>query len=190
MTFSPETKRKIKQFAKNEARHYLDEAQLTYAEKLRRDVGRLKSEFTSSVDKFKLRSEAHLEAQNDMALYMNDYMRDLVAEGLSEQEAFERARAELKFRSESPRATDLQARLQRYYETRDPAVYEIIGLFYGGFFILGSSIGGLAGYLTSGGRTMLLSGGWIDTLIGTVIGAAFGIALGLISNAIFVSRSK
>lgn len=84
MTFSPEIKRKIKQFAQDEAQHYLDEARLTYAEKLRRDVGRLKNEFKSSVDKFKLRSEAHLDAQNDMALYMNDYMQDLVAEGLSE----------------------------------------------------------------------------------------------------------
>lgn len=38
-----------------------------------------------------------IEAQNDMILYMSDYMKDLMEEGLSEQVAFEHAKIVLMF---------------------------------------------------------------------------------------------
>lgn len=40
-------------------------------------------------------------------LYMSDYMKDLMEKGLSEQEAFERAKEELAYRSESAKSADL-----------------------------------------------------------------------------------
>ena len=81
---------------------------MTYMEKLRQEIGRGKKKVRSALGKLKSRSEASLEAENDMVLYMSDYMNDLIAEGLSEQEAFERAKDELKFRSETEKSADLR----------------------------------------------------------------------------------
>ncbi len=170
MSFSPEIKEKINKFAKEQSPHYLEEAE-------RRKTGQN-------------RSETSLEAQNDMIVYMSDYMNDLIAKGLSEQEAFERAKEELKFSSENEKAADLQQRFTEYYENFDVADYDAIGLFYAGFAVFGLSIGGLIGFLGSGGREMFLSGGWIDTLIGVIIGAVIGSGFGLISNAIIVLKNK
>jgi hypothetical protein len=49
-----------------------------------------------------------IEAQNDMILYMSDYMKDLMEEGLSEKEAFEHAKKMLMFRSATTDSTDLK----------------------------------------------------------------------------------
>lgn len=190
MSFSQEMKNKIVQFAKEQSRHYLEEAEMTYLEKLRRKTGQAKSKITKKLAKFKNRSETSLEAQNDMILYMSDYMNDLIAEGISEQEAFQRAKEELAFRSETAKSADLQERFAEYYETRNPADYEAIGLFYAGFMFFGLSIGSLIGFLGSGGRDMFLSGGWIDTLIGAAVGFIIGMGLGLISNAIIVLKKS
>lgn len=190
MSFSYEIKQKINQFAKEQSQNYLEEAEMTYMEKLRQKTGQTKSRIIKKLSKFKSHSDTSLEAQNDMILYMSDYMNDLIAEGLSEQEAFERAKEELKFRSETPKSADLQDRFAVYYENRDPADYEAVGLFYAGFIFFGTSIGALVGFLGSGGREMFPSGGWIDTLIGTIAGIIIGMGLGLISNAIIVLKNK
>ncbi|MCX7746204.1 MAG: hypothetical protein N2645_04835 [Clostridia bacterium] len=190
MSFSHEIKRKINQFAKEQSQHYLDEAEMTYMEKLRRKTGQTKNKIMAKLAKFKNRSETSLEAQNDMILYMSDYMNDLIAEGFSEQEAFERAKKELMFRSETAKAADLQKRFVEYYVNRDPADYEAIGLFYAGFMFFGLSIGALVGFLGSGGRAAFLSGGWIDTLIGVTVGVIIGLGLGLISNAMIALKKK
>lgn len=170
MNFSSETKEKIIKFSKEQSQYYLEEAE-------RRKIGQN-------------RSETSLEAQNDMIVYMSDYMNDLIANGISEHEAFERAKEELKFSSENAKSSDLQQRFIEYYENFDVADYDAIGLFYGGFAVFGLSIGGLIGFLSSGGREMFLSGGWIDTLIGLIVGAVIGSGFGLISNAIIVLKNK
>lgn len=190
MSFSNEIKEKMFQFAKEQSQNYLDEAEMTYMEKLRRKTGQTKSKIIAKLAKLKSRSETSLEAQNDMILYMSDYMNDLIAEGFSEQEALERAKEELKFRSETTKSADLQERFAEYYENRDPADYEAVGLFYAGFMFFGLSIGALTGFLGSGGREMFLSGGWIDTLIGVAVGVIIGMGLGLISNAAIVLKKK
>lgn len=190
MSFSREVKEKMNQFAQEQSQHYLDEAEMTYMEKLRRKTGQAKNKLLKKLAKFKNRSETSLEAQNDMIIYMSDYMNDLIAGGLSEREALERAKADLAFRSETARSSDLQERFERYFENRDPADYEAIGLFYAGFLFLGSAIGALVGFLGSGGRGNFLAGGWIDTLTGVVVGAVIGIGMGLISNAIITLKKK
>ncbi|MFD0868668.1 Uncharacterised protein [Chlamydia abortus] len=190
MSFSREVQEKMNQFAQEQSQHYLDEAEMTYMEKLRRKTGQAKNKLLKKLAKFKNRSETSLEAQNDMIIYMSDYMNDLIAGGLSEREALERAKADLAFRSETARSSDLQERFERYFENRDPADYEAIGLFYAGFLFLGSAIGALVGFLGSGGRGNFLAGGWIDTLTGVVVGAVIGIGMGLISNAIITLKKK
>lgn len=188
--FSHEMKEKIKQFAKEQAPYYLEEAEMTYMEKLRRKTGEAKSKMMAKLAKFKSRSETAMEAQNDMILYMSDYMKDLMEQGVSEQEAFERAKEELKFRSETTKSADLQERIFAYYNNFDPADYEAIGLFYGAFVFLGLSIGALVGFIGSGGWGMFLSGGWIRTLIGAVVGVLIGVGMGLLSHAVIVLKRK
>jgi len=55
---------------------------------------------------------------------------------------------------------------------------------------LGVAIGALFGFISSGGKGMFCSGGWIDTLIGVIVGGIIGTGFGLISNAIIVLRKK
>src|SRR5690606_27396664 len=110
MSFSRETVEKINKFAKEQSQHYLEEAEMTYMEKLRRKSDQTKGKIMAKLAKFKSHSDTALEAQNDMILYMSDYMKDLIAEGLSEQEAFEHAKKELQFRSETEKSADLQER--------------------------------------------------------------------------------
>jgi hypothetical protein len=190
MSFSHETQQKINQFAKEQAQHYLEEAEMTYLEKLRWKTGQTKRKIGRKLARFKGSSEQRREAQNDMILYMSDYMNDLMSRGLSEQEALEKAKEELSAPGDSDRHADLHERFRQYYENQDPAVYEAAGLLYGGFLFIGIVVGALIGYVTSGGRPEFLNGGWIDTLIGTGSGALLGIALGLISNAIVVAIKR
>ena len=190
MNFSDEIMEKMKQFAEEQSRYYLEEAEMTYLEKLRHKTGQMKSKFMKKMAKLKSRSDISIEAQNDMILYMSDYMKDLIENGLSEQEAFERAKEELRFRSETAMSDDLQKRFTEYYENCNPADYEVIGLFYAGFLFFGLSIGALIGFAGSSGREMFLGGGWLDTLIGAVIGAMIGIGFGLITNAIVLLKIR
>ncbi|WEK53549.1 MAG: hypothetical protein P0Y55_13285 [Candidatus Cohnella colombiensis] len=190
MSLSHEIKEKLNRFAKEQSQHYMDEAEMTYMEQLRRKTGQSKDKIIAKLAKFKSRSETALDAQNDMILYMSDYMNDLIAKGSTEQQAFERAKEELKFRSETAKSADLQERFAAYYENRDPAVNEAIGLFYAGFMFVGVSVGALVGFLGSGGREMFVSGGWIDTLIGATIGFVIGMGSGLISNAMIALKKR
>ncbi len=183
-------KEKIKQFAKEQSQYYLEEAEMTYLEKLQHQIGQTKRKVTNKLSKLKTRSNVSIDVQNDLILYMSDYMNDLMENGVSEQEAFERAKEELKFQSETTRSSDLKDKFVEYYENFNPADHEAIGLFYAGFMFFGISVGGLIGFIASGGRDLFLSGGWIDTLIGTAVGGIIGIGLGLISNAIIVLKKK
>lgn len=190
MSFSNETKQKISQFAKEQAQHYLKEAEMTYLEKLRAKTNQTKHKIGRKLARFKGSSDQALEARNDMIVYMSDYMNDLISKGLSEQEAFEKAKEELSASGDSDFHADFQEHIQQYYENRDPADYEAIGLFYGGFLFLGVAIGSLVGFLTSGGVPAFLQDGWIYTLVGTGVGAIIGIGLGEISHAIIVGMKR
>ncbi|HHY39810.1 MAG TPA: hypothetical protein GX502_01010 [Syntrophaceticus sp.] len=190
MNLSDEIMEEIKRFAKEQSQYYLEEAEMTYLEKLRLKTGQIKNSFTAKLAKLKSRSDLSIEAQSDMILYICDYMKDLMEQGLSEQEAFERAKEEFRFRSNTAKSADLQERFAEYYKNRNPADYEAIGLFYAGFLFFGLAIGTLIGFLDSGGRDMFLYGGWIDTLIGLVFGGVIGLGSGLISHAIIVLKNK
>lgn len=87
-------------------------------------------------------------------------------------------------------SNETKQKISQYYENRDPADYEAIGLFYGGFLFLGVAIGSLGGFLTSGGVPAFLQDGWIYTLVGTGVGAIIGIGLGEISHAIIVGMKR
>ena len=190
MNFSNETQEKIKHFAKEQSRNYLEEAEMTYMEKLRRKSDQAKDKVGVKLSRFKGRSDKGLEAQNDLELYMSDYIDDLISQGLTEQEAFEKASETLKFNSGSEQAAHFNERLWDYIENRDPAEQEAIGAFYGGFILIAMVAGGLIGFLSSGGRESFLAGGWIDMVIGVGVGLLAGVGLGLISHGIIIMREK
>jgi len=190
MSISRETMEKIKQFAKGQARRYLDAAEMTYMEKLRKKTGQTKQKISKAMARFKNNSDQAIEAQNDMILYMSDYMNDLIAKGMSEQQAFEKAKEELSAGGKSDFNASLHERIEQYYETLDPSEYEAVGLLYGGFAIIGVAAGALAGYIISGGRQEFLLGGWIDVLIGTCVGAVIGTGLSLICHAVVSIKRK
>lgn len=187
MSFSQETQQKINQFAKEQSQHYLEEAEMTYLEKLRQKTGQTKRKIGKKLARFRGSSEQGREAQNDMILYMSDYMNDLISRGLSEQEAFAKAQEELSSPGVSDLHTDFHERFREYYENRNPADYEAVGLLYGGFLFLGLAIGALIGFLTSGGVSAFWQEGWIYTLIGTGVGIFIGLGLGQISHALVVT---
>jgi hypothetical protein len=62
VNFNQETRKKIEQFAKEQSQYYLQEAEMTYMEKLRQEIGRGKKKVRSALGKLKSRSEASLEA--------------------------------------------------------------------------------------------------------------------------------
>lgn len=190
MSFSRETQGKIKRFAKEQSQYYLEDAEMTYMEKLRRKGGQTKDKIGRKLSRFKGRSDTGLEAQNDMVLYMSDYMNDLMSQGLTEQEAFEKASEAMKQGSGSEQSADLNERLRQYIENRDPAEQEAIGVFYAGFMFIGMAAGGVIGYLSGGGRMAFLSGGWIDAVIGVGVGLFIGLGLGLISNGVIAMTKR
>lgn len=190
MSFSHETRQRINQFAREQAQRYLQEAEMTYMEKLRKKTGQAKEKLEKKLARFKGSSEQGREAQNDLIVYMSDYMNDLMSQGLSEQEAFEKAKEELTSHGDSDIHVELHERLRQYYENLNPADYEAVGLFYGGFMFLGIAVGTLTGFITSGGVPAFLEDGWIYTLVGTGAGIVTGLGLGLISNALVVARNR
>jgi len=66
--------------------------------------------------------------------------------------------------------------------------YEPMGLFYGGFVMIGMAVGAFVGFMIGGGQEEFLKGGWIDSIIGVVTGLFIGVGLGLICHGIFLSK--
>jgi hypothetical protein len=65
---------------------------------------------------------------------------------------------------------------------------EPVGLYYGGFVMIGMAVGAFAGFMIGGGQEEFLAGGWIDSVIGVVTGLFIGVGLGLICHARLLSR--
>ncbi|MDR2693377.1 MAG: hypothetical protein LBB74_04085 [Chitinispirillales bacterium] len=65
---------------------------------------------------------------------------------------------------------------------------EPVGLFYGGFVMIGMAVGAFVGFMIGGGQEEFLAGGWIDSVIGVVTGLFIGVGLGLISHGVFLSK--
>ena len=190
MSLSNETNQKINKFAEEQAQNYLENSEMTYMEKLRKKGSQTKSKIGAKLAKFKAHSEKGNEVKDDMALYMSDYISDLISRGMSEQEAFEKAKSEMIEISKSEQNGDLRDRFAEYYKNKTPAAYEAEGLLFGGFTTIGLVIGGLTGYIAGGGRVEFLNGGWIDMLIGIGCGIVLGAGIAMIANAVIISIKR
>ena len=118
MNFSEETQKKIDRFAKEQSKYYLEVAEMTYMEKLRSKVNQTKLKVIKKLSKFKNDSDYSIEAQNDMIIYMSDYMNDLISKGMAEQEAFEKAKEDLTVSSDSDYNEKLMEQIQQHYANR------------------------------------------------------------------------
>lgn len=193
MSISDKTKEEIGAFAKEQSLHYLNMAEMSYMERLKTKAGQTKKKAMRKLARFKGSSDKAIEATNDLELYMSDYIGDLISQGTSEEEALQKAKEELKASAPSE-SSDYQAdftrRMMEYYENRDPAADEAIGLLYGGMVLLGIVLGSLIGFITGGGRADFLSGGWIDTIIGLVAGVLLGTCCGMIAHAVITAVTR
>ena len=192
MSLTNETKNKINKFAQEQTQNYLETSEMTYIEQLRKKSSRTKDRIGAKIAKFKARSEKSEEVRDDMILYMSDYINDLISQGMSEQEAFDKAKSEMAevSKAEAGRHMDLNDRIEEYYKKKSPEAYETEGLMFGGFSTVGVVLGGLIGYITGGGRVEFLSGGWIDMLIGIGCGAVLGTGIAMIINAVITRISS
>ena len=190
MSFSSDIKKQIDDFAREQSQHYLDDAEMTYMEKLHLKTDTAKRKAVAKIARLKSRSDQAVEAQNDLMLYMSDYMEDLISKGMSEREAFETAKEELTLSSESDSSAELRDRYRRYYDGFDIYRNEEVGLFYAGFSSLGLFLGALLGFLLSGGRQEFIGGGWIDTIIGAGAGMLLGSACAQISHAFTLKKTR
>ncbi|MCL2632639.1 MAG: hypothetical protein FWD45_06110, partial [Coriobacteriia bacterium] len=114
------TEQQITEFAREQSRYYLDRAQMTYWEKLQDKADRTRNKASLKLNRFKLRSAQSEESQADLTAYMIDFVADLVSQGASEEEAFDRARKELAHDSGSALADDLyELYSQQYFDPAD-----------------------------------------------------------------------
>ena len=192
MSISNETKHKINKFADEQTQNYLERTEMTYMEQLRKKSNQTKNQIGAKLAKFKTRSKKGEEVRDDMALYMSDYINDLISHGMSEEEAFAKASAEMAAagKSESEQNGDLGDKIKAYYENKSPAEYDSEGLLYGGFSTIGLVIGGFMGYLMSGGHVEFLNGGWIDMLVGMGVGSVLGVGIAMIVTGIIGVTKK
>ncbi|MEQ7050943.1 hypothetical protein ABN764_09815 [Paenibacillaceae sp. P-4] len=180
MTMSKDTEHKMKQFIKqNTQLNMAGSDELTYFEKLVQKANATLGEAKKQAAKFKWTSQKNREAQEDLMGYMSDYIQDLVAEeGISEADAFERAKAAFSVENPDNPLLHSEAKWLHYGE---PAVAEAIGLYYGAFMFIGLALGALVGVILQ--MVVLKEGIGLLFFIVTGIGLMLGLALGMMKNA-------
>lgn len=189
MSVSNETQEKIKAFAKEQAGKYLSNAELSYFERRERKSGRTKRNIQNKMERFKFTSDQTAEAREDLAVFMNDYIADLMLQGHSEEDAFLWAERELAAESGSGQSEKLEQRFLEnydYYDYGDPSAYEAIGLYYAGFTILGLVIGTAAGIIL--GLYVFRPYFWIVFTVSALAGMFAGAACGMLKHASIVKK--
>ena len=186
MELSKETMENIQKFAKENASGYLSDAELSVFERLAKKGDRAKSKIIKNVSRLKVTSDQSKEAADDLSVYMEDYIEDLVSEGHTEEEAFELAKKTLSSKEGNDFHEDIQEKYKQYYLNRDLGEQEAIGLYYGGFLFLGLVLGAAVGAVL--GIAVFTGNFWsaMGTCIG--IGAAIGLALGMIKHASIATK--
>lgn len=188
MKFSKDTMDSIRKFASIEAVKHLNDSEISYIEQLNRKTNNFKNKFKNKLDKFKLSSKQSKEIQEDFIIYMSDYMTDLIDKGHSEEEALEIAKTNLASNSQSDESEYLKNKYTEYYLSRDPQMDEIIGLYYGGFTLIGLTLGIVIGIILS--FTYFKNYFWVTIGVSTILGIILGVGMGLLKNASLVNKYK
>lgn len=145
----------------------------------------LTSDKKNTHDKKKnVKSSNNAEFVEEIKMYLKDGLLDLMEEGYSEDEA-------IKITLDKFDETELNENFDDYLKSWEvfgmsekdiekyAKEYESVGLFYGGFTMLGAIIGACIGFFT---------GGFLDCVIGCIIGLMVGISLALFMHGSIVSK--
>ena len=194
-----ELQKRIEQFSREQSHYYLDRAQMTYWEKLQDKVERTRGKVSHKLDRFKLRSNQSMESQADLTTYMTDFVNDLMAQGLSADEAYAQAAQELAYNSGSNRADELSDRYyHEYFSTFEQMEWQDLipngssaigfGLYYSGGVLVGSVLGALIGLLI--GLNFFVELFWVAVIIGLLSGAIFGVGCAMLIHAHALRKPK
>jgi len=117
----------------------------------------------------------------EIRTYLTDGLRDLMAEGHTEEEAIKMTlekfdEAELAHGFEAFVSEFEGFGMEEWMKDWHRHGGEAVGLFYAGFLFLGVAAGGLFGYI--------FGHSWISTGIGLAVGVVTGLGLGLLSNGL------
>ncbi|MCL2826435.1 MAG: hypothetical protein FWD72_03415, partial [Eggerthellaceae bacterium] len=152
MTITDETKRQIEEFAQEQSRYYLDRTQMTYWEKAQAKADKTKRKAEAKAAKFKVHSTQAQEAQDDLSAYMSDFIEDLLIQGVSEEEAYQRACEELAHDAKTTMADDVYSHYaEKFYDQFNPFAFmgdsgsqdagafvgAASGLYYSGCILVG-----------------------------------------------------
>jgi len=203
MTISDETEKKIDAFAQEQSRYYLDRTQMTYWEKAQAKVDKTRRKAGAKAAKFKMRSDQAQEAQEDLQTYMNDFIEDLLEQGVSEEEAYERAAKELAHDSKTSMTDDLYEHYaEKFYDqfnafgdfggfgSEEGGVGSgaVIGLYYSGGVIVGAIVGALIGIILG---FLFFSGlFWVGAIVGFFAGAALGVGFAMLAQARAINKHR
>ncbi len=121
--------------------------------------------------------------EEEIRTYLADSIIDMMNEGMSEAEALEKTISQFDEAELMPEMEDFMKEFNDFgMEMNEEwyAKHEAIGVFYGAFVILGTTIGAMGGYF---GTDSIL-----NALVGGVFGLFIGVGLGLFSQGIIAVK--
>ena len=134
------------------------------------------------------RSTGDRDFTEEIRTYLADGVRDLMAEGHSEEEALRQTQEKFEEAELAPSFDDFLGAFDGFGLTQpsdrtreEVQFYESVGLFYAAFTVAGMVAGALIGFLL-GRRTAF------GTALGIGAGLGFGVAGGLLANAIMAAK--
>lgn len=163
--------------------------QQSYYEQLQQKLTETKTKAENKLHKVKIKlgmAKTMPDFAEEIRGYLKDGLLDLIAEGHTEEQAL--ALTLDKF-NQTEMDSDFDGLMRAYNQfgleeetmhQRQNVPYDAIGVFYGAYFILGITTGGLLGWL--------LGNGWADIIGGIAVGLGFGLGLGVLTMAILMLR--
>lgn len=122
--------------------------------------------------------------KEEIKTYLYDSILDLMEDGMTESDALSKTTKQFDMAELMPEMETFMKEFNDFGMELDEEWYAkhgAVGSFYGGFIILGITLGTLIGFLTTG--TIL------SCLIGAGFGLFIGVGLGLISQGIISTKS-
>nr|WP_247739078.1 permease prefix domain 1-containing protein [Bacillus sp. 165] len=137
---------------------------------MKQNVEQFKEDTKDFLFKLRLSSNKNNDFQEEIQSHITEHVKELVSQGMTEEEALEIVLSEFEGVDFSELNQTKGAGKNMQY---DEKIYEAIGVFYGGFLILGGAIG-------------FITGSWLGLILGTVI----GIGAGCVAHGLTVALKK
>jgi len=188
MELGKETIENIEKFATKEATEILNNSELSIFERLTKKGNQTKGNFVKNVSKLKVRSNETKEAIEELRAYMEEYIKDMINHGVSEEVAFEMAKEKIAAEKEKDYEDEVTEKYKEYYNNIDMARQEALGLYFAGFTLLGITVGSIIGLLL--GLTVFEKSFWITFGVSIGLGTLMGISMAMLKNAAIIMKDK